>query len=424
MKTTLTIPDRGAIATRCYRQALRLLARYLGHRPTVADLSPDMLAGFMRDLHARGYRRHNIDKVASYITALWSLARQQKLTAVNPPSPRYRMHPTIPGMVVRPKPKPRGRQSGNRQWPGALMAMPKSIDDTLRSHFLFLYRPKKLFGKSPETVRLYGYTFDYFAQFLGREAVLSDLTDDRVMALMEWLTRVRCLSARTANKTRDQLCALWRYLARKQIVAHWPDVANLIEPQRAPVAWTREELATLWDLCTNQRGRISGIPAGAWWIALHAVAWDSLERVGAVRQILWSDFSADLRWLHIRSETRKGRVKDHTAKMHATTVALLEAIREPSRELVFPWHQNACYFWTRYKRMRESVGLPVDRQHSFHALRRTGASFADAAGADATRLLGHSTRAVTVKHYLDPRLCGEVHAADVLFRPGAEGGAA
>jgi integrase len=62
--------------------------------------------------------------------------------------------------------------------------------------------------------------------------------------------------------------------------------------------------------------------------------------------------------------------------------------------------------------------LPTDREHSFHCIRKTGASFADAAGADASKLLGHSSRSVTERHYLDPSIAKRDHAVDFLFRPG------
>jgi hypothetical protein len=45
------------------------------------------------------------------------------------------------------------------------------------------------------------------------------------------------------------------------------------------------------------------------------------------------------------------------------------------------------------------------------------ASHAEAAGMNATELLHHSTRKVTLA-YLDPRIVKRPQAADVLFRPG------
>jgi integrase len=308
--------------------------------------------------------------------------------------------------------------------PSPALSRPSSdeIAPTLRSHFDVLYRRQRLFGKSPETVRLYGYTFDYFERFLGREPLLSDLTDDRVTALMEWIVDRSVglgLSSRTANKTRDQLVALWNFLARKRLVDQFPEVPAFPEAVRDPIAWTRQELRTLWNLCENQRGEICGVPAGLWWITIHSVSWDSLERIGAVRQSVWSDLSSDFIWMHFRAEIRKGRKRDQTAKLHPSTGELLRAIRYPDRDLLFPWEMHPSYLWTKYKAMRRSVGLPVDRMHSFHCIRRTGASFAEAAGVDATRLLGHSSRRVTERYYLSPKIVGKPQGADVLFRPNA-----
>ena len=56
----------------------------------------------------------------------------------------------------------------------------------------------------------------------------------------------------------------------------------------------------------------------------------------------------------------------------------------------------------------------------FHRIRKTVASMFEAAGCNATELLGHSNRSTTDK-YIDPRLCQPKHAADVLPDPLAGG---
>lgn len=291
-----------------------------------------------------------------------------------------------------------------------------NLDPTLRSHFDILYRRQRLFGKSPNTVRLYHYTLRYFDEFLGHVGTIDDLTDENVMGCMERIVE-RGLSIRTANKTRDQLCALWNFLARKGITKQFPECPSLPQPLRTPVAWSRSELSRLWEMLAAQGGWICGIKASSYWLALHSVAYDTLERIGAVRLLEWTDLRSDCRWAWFRPETRKGRRVEFTAKLHPTTTALLESIRLPERQLVFPWEQHPSYFWTKYKMMRRRAALPTDAAHSFHCLRRTAASFAEAAGADASKLLGHSSRAVTERHYLSPEICPRVQASDVLPRP-------
>ena len=305
----------------------------------------------------------------------------------------------------------------------------KKLDPSLQSHFDLLYRPKRLFGKSPETIRLYGFTFGYFRAFLGREPTIHDLDDAKIMALMEWIvskTNGLGLSLRTANKTRDQLTALWNFLARKSVVKTWPDVPSFPEPHRDPVGWTRDELKLLWQMCAAQRGLIAGVPADLWWLGIHSVAYDTLERIGAVRELRWSrvlyfdSHPDDDIWAHFPAETRKGGMEPNSARLHRDTVRILRQIRAASDdERVFPWNKAKEYLHTRYRILRQKAGLPTDRFHSFHCIRRTGASFAEAAGADASKLLRHSSRGVTERHYLVPSLTAAAQACDVLRRPDA-----
>lgn len=289
-------------------------------------------------------------------------------------------------------------------------------DVTLRADFHSLYRRQRLFGKSPETVRLYGFTFNYFRDCLGREATRDDLCNETIMQCMEWIV-AQGLSLRSANKFRDQICALWRFLRDEGLILKGPRVPALPEPERSPIAWTEDQLAALWKMFLDQKGWICGVPSSLYYIALHSIAWDSLERIGAIRQLRWSDLAGQ--WLKFRAETRKGRRKENIVKLDQTTLEILESIRLPKRELIFPWDKNRTYFWTKHRNMRKKVGLPDDRMHSFHCTRVTGASFAEAAGADATKLLLHGNRKTTERHYLDPRVIPRIHGADVLFRPGS-----
>jgi integrase len=128
----------------------------------------------------------------------------------------------------------------------------------------------------------------------------------------------------------------------------------------------------------------------------------------------------DQTWIHFRAETRKGRRKESTSPLHPVTTQLIMRMCacQPGEQVLFPWPFHTSYFWIKYRNMRERAGLPTDREHSFHCIRKTGASFADAAGADASKLLGHSSRAVTERHYLDPSIAKRDHAVDFLFRPG------
>lgn len=280
------------------------------------------------------------------------------------------------------------------------------------------YSRHVLFDASPGTLNQFRVTMRHARAALGREVKLKDINDDLVLSVFERL-KARGRSPATANKCRSNLLAIWRWLCRRNILKRWPDVSKLREPKRLPVAWSRNEVAKLWAALECLPGRVAGIPASDWWIALHSLVWDTGERIGAVLKLEWSDVGDD-GTIVFRAENRKGRTADKVHRLHPTTVALLDRLRRPNNQVVFAWDRSRCMIWLRYAEILKRAGLPTDRRHKFHALRRTVASFYEAAGGNATELLGHSSREVTRQHYLDPRITGTISAAcDVLFRPAS-----
>lgn len=286
---------------------------------------------------------------------------------------------------------------------------------TLTSAF-DVYRDVKLPLGSDSTVRQFEINLRRFAGYLGRDATTDDLTDDAIRRVMVGMVRKDGLEPRTANKFRDNLLALWRFLCRRGELTRWPEVTGLIEPERDPVAWSREQLQLLFKTCDQQSGDFDGVPANVWWHALHSMAWDTAERIGGLLSLAWLDVDLHGRWVTVRAEGRKGKTADKTSRIHVDTARLLAAIRLPRRHLVFAWPFNRCYLWVRYGKLLEEAGLPNDRRRKFHCMRKSSASYFEAAGGNAQRLLGHKDGRVTQK-YLDPRVVNTQHASDVLFRP-------
>lgn len=286
--------------------------------------------------------------------------------------------------------------------------------ETLRHFFSAAYAPLKLAGKL-STRRQYEIQFKHFERFLGREPTLNDLDDDLVAAFLGSMIE-KGRSPATVNKARNHLLAVWRYAARKGIIKLYPDVAAWREPERAPRAWSTEQLSGLFKACAEEPGIICGIPAGKWWLALHCVFWDSGERKSAILDLRWEHVDLRRSWLIIPAELRKGKTRDNTIRLHPRTVERLKEIRMPRRDLIFPWDKHRQYIYVFYKNILERAGLPTDRKSMFHRMRKSVASHFEAAGGNATALLDHSSRKTTMA-YLDPTIVGEQHAADVLFRP-------
>jgi integrase len=267
--------------------------------------------------------------------------------------------------------------------------------------------------RSDKTKQHYRFALGDLARVVGHPPTVEDLTDDNVTAvMMDLLSRGRC--ERTANERRDRINALWTWLAKRGIAKAFPTTLRLVEPERIPLGWMREELPVLFEAFEQETSVIAGVPGSAWWKSLHHALWNSSERIGALVQCTWQNLNPP--WLVVPAEVRKGKRTDRAYKLSDEAIASIESIRQPARNLIWPWPYNYYYLWTRYRIIRERAGLPIDRYSSFHRMRKSVASHFEALGGNAMQLLGHSSRRQTLK-YLDPRIVGERHASELLFSP-------
>lgn len=287
--------------------------------------------------------------------------------------------------------------------------------ETLSVFLEQLYIPLRLRGKSERTVKLYRFSVRIFSTWMGRSAKLSDLNDLTVANYLASLAETH--KPHTVEKERCQLLAMWRLANDYHFITKPPNIPPTPLPHRDPVCWTESELRRLFNAAKRERGNYAGIPAGDWWTALLMVIWDTGERIDAVLSLTWDDFDLEQRWVRIPAEYRKGRTSDKTHRLHVDTIDALRAIRLTCDEHVFPWPYNKGYLWHVFGLILAAAHLPNDSKRKFHCLRRSVASHFEAAGGNATFLLGHSSRSVTEKSYLDPRVVRSQQAAETLFRP-------
>ena len=300
---------------------------------------------------------------------------------------------------------------------------------TLRHCYETAYLPARLATRDEHTRRQYDLNLRRFQEFLGREPLLSDLTDATVNSAIAWLTSNGGKTGRTAgglgagsiDKFRDNMCSVWRYLNQVRIVDTVPSVPAVTVPLRAPIAWTRDQLTLLWEGLARIPGEIDGVPANLWWLSLHAVIFDTGERIGAVMQTQWADIDLSAGYIIVRAENRKGGRADKTTKLHPQTIAFLRRALAPRRELVWPWPRTYTYLWVAYKHILRALGLPCEgRDRSFHAMRKSVASHAKAAGLNPSDILGHSDPKM-IERYIDERIAPPPMACDHLFRPSTFG---
>lgn len=286
----------------------------------------------------------------------------------------------------------------------------------LRHHYETAFKPARLANAAPQTSLQYCINLRRFDAFLKRPAKLTDLNDETVGQLISWLRRKHNLSPASAEKFQDNICSLWRFLFARGVVKVAPTIKKKRAPIRTPIAWTAEQLRRLWECLERLPGEIEGVPVNLWMMALHATIWDCGERIGATLQTRWSDIDLQRGWIIIRAERRKGSFCDKTSKLHPETVALLLKIVAPRRDLVWPWPHDKTYLYTIYKQILRGAGLPSDRYHGFHCLRKSCGSWVKHFGGNASDVLGHADPRTTSQVYIDPTIAVAPHAMDFLPR--------
>ena len=279
------------------------------------------------------------------------------------------------------------------------------------------YKARKLIDAHPITIQKYLWAIRYAGTVVDREPLVSDLSDELVSAVMA-IKRREGRSPHTVNDARKVLVSLWGWLAKRRLTEAWPDVDRIKAGTPAPVAWTKTELGRLFRAASKAPGvigrRLDSVPARLFWSALLLVLWDTGERIGAILPLPRSALVGNV--LTVQAKYRKGRTRDMVYRLHPETVAALA-------ELV-PFHESKLMatdcllesIITIYGRFLKAAGLPHDRAHKFHAIRKSVASHAAAAGVDSSGLLDHAQAGTTRTHYLDPRIVKPPQATDVLFR--------
>jgi len=295
-----------------------------------------------------------------------------------------------------------------------------ATDDFLQTLYCERYEPLKLRSRRPNTKRLYRYSLRAFNQHLGRAAKLSDLTNDTLSTFAAWRLDAG-VGKKSVNRDLFNLLALWRWLHIKGYVKNWPDVAMETPPIRVPIALLRDEVDRMMEAIAAEDMPVGELAAPVFWRALMLVIWDTGERIGAVMAITWDRVDLDAGWVRFNAESRKGATEDNLLPIAIDTREALAELRGRSRRregLVYPWPYSGTYIYHRLGRIMRRAGLPDNRQYKFHVVRKSVASHYEAAGGNATDLLKHSSRKVTMA-YLDPRICKPVAPMDLLFRPGA-----
>lgn len=277
----------------------------------------------------------------------------------------------------------------------------------LRTFVDTIYLPQKLRITGEKTRETYRLVVRQIQETIGRTPRVRDLTNEVICLMLRRLADSG-LSLHTVQQRRNYVVALANWCSRRGIIGWWVSVERIRTPEVVPRAWTMDELRQLFKACCDFPGKYCGVPASAWWLAFHAVCWDTAERTGAVLAILDGWVCLETGILSIPAEVRKGGQQAATYQLKPHTVELLRPLVAAAKARpdgkVFATGQTVHTFYIHYGQLLKSAGLPTTRKFKPQRIRRTFATFLEIAGGDATEALKHSCRRVTRESYLDPTM--------------------
>lgn len=275
----------------------------------------------------------------------------------------------------------------------------------LRHYLEHVYLPSRP-NVSKATATQYAVGVNLLEQFAG-DVTLDDLDADLLLGFVRWL-RDSGRSASTVNGRRNYISILWRDAHERGYVESPPPsnrkLPKFTEPKRLPVAWTVEQVRTLLTACENAPPIPRFKPHhwyGTHWRAIVLTIWDTGHRLKALLNCPRDAIQDGC--LRMPAEI----TKTHHEQVHELSPQTLAAIDKlPPHEMLFPWPFKRRQIWERISSdVLIPAGLPHDRRHKFHCLRKSSISYVAAAAGEIAAMVhaGH-TNVQTTRGYIDPTI--------------------
>lgn len=288
---------------------------------------------------------------------------------------------------------------------------------TVSEFFDAVYKPERLLGCSPATLEQYWVVIKHF----GQTRPLCELTTNEVASMMSDMLDRKAAVA-TVNKSLRHLRAIASFAYERGYLDYPLKLRPICEYQKAPRAWSVEQVGRLIAQSKKVKGEICDVPARLWWPALLLTLYDTGARIGAAMRLEKADISFEHRRLILSAETQKDR-QDVVCRVSIQTVGYLRRLTQLPGNRVFPWPYDKrrpmryLTLTSHFRRIVVDAGL--DAEHGlFHRLRKTRATYGEIAfPGSATGDLGHSARWLTTKYYIDPTLMPGSGVVDKIPRP-------
>jgi len=211
-------------------------------------------------------------------------------------------------------------------------------------------------------------------------------------------------SPKTLRNWRNEIVAIWRLAWERGDTATPPQhVRRIIVPETIPDAWTLDQLARMLNAADAAVGTYpTDIGIAAFWGEFIRLAYDTALRLA---DLLALRFDAIMPDGSVVTRQHKTGTSVH-CRVSARTVQAIGRTLPPRRAILLPWPWRREALWRHWRKyVLEPAGLPTGPREGPQKLRRTSASHLEtiAPGA-AMRHLGHRTRGLAERHYIDPRI--------------------
>lgn len=281
------------------------------------------------------------------------------------------------------------------------------IFPTVADYLRTIYVPSKLDLK-PTSIRQLAISVSLLDQFAGREVTLAELSPMLVTDFLRHLGESG-RSARTVNSKRGALIAIWRHAARRNAAPRFDpfDIPRRKQPRRHPTAWTADEMR-----------RIVANIRRPWLKVLCQFLYETGSRLSAATSLTWDNWDSQTRLMQLPTETAKTGLEQFVRVTQQTADAI-DRLRMTSAcncSTIFPCPNDRRSMWRELKLACRLAGLSATRRDLFQKIRRTTATLlaAQTSVEVAAKQLGHTSTAMTLTSYIDPRLLPSVQASDVL----------
>lgn len=296
-----------------------------------------------------------------------------------------------------------------------MIALPETVSHFLQTEYI---RGRWLDPKTHEQMEISVRLLDRWATEASQTSPvpIHHLTGNLVADWMRWLAKGR--APKTVNNKRCDIMTLWREAARKGKCGPAEEVRKMPEPRREPIAWKLHEIEAIFDQCNLLTGFWEDIPISlAWKIGL-LLFWDTGCRLDEVRRAEIVHLRIADESLFVPAEHRKGKREDRVYPLHRQTMDVIKASLPTLRKFLFPFPFQKRQLWPHLKKILRAAGLPDDRLHMFHCLRRSAESYAakDKGVQWAADAIGHSVE-VAKRHYVSKEIAPGPRLIDVLPRP-------